>query len=119
MNKKLYGKLVFEISHPGRSAFRLPKSGIPVVEKTAAAAIPAALLREQPLDLPECDEPSLVRHYNNMSTNNFGVDTGFYPLGSCTMKHNPKINEEMAALPEFAALNPATPAKAAQGALAL
>ncbi len=119
MNKKLYGKLVFEISHPGRSAFRLPKSGIPVVEKTAAAAIPAALLREQPLDLPECDEPSLVRHYNNMSTNNFGVDTGFYPLGSCTMKHNPKINEEMAAHRGFASLHPATPAKAAQGALAL
>ena len=119
MNRELYGKLVFEISRPGRSAFRLPKSGIPVVEKPEAAPIPATLLRETPLDLPECDEPSLVRHYNNMSTNNFGVDTGFYPLGSCTMKHNPKINEEMASHPAFASLHPATPAKAAQGPLAL
>ncbi len=119
MNRELYGKLVFEISHPGRSAFRLPKSGIPVVEKPEAAPIPATLLRETPLDLPECDEPSLVRHYNNMSTNNFGVDTGFYPLGSCTMKHNPKINEEMASHPAFASLHPATPAKASPGALAL
>lgn len=119
MNRELYGKLVFEISHPGRSAFRLPKSGIPVVEKPEAAPIPATLLRETPLDLPECDEPSLVRHYNNMSTNNFGVDTGFYPLGSCTMKHNPKINEEMASHPAFASLHPATPAKASQGPLAL
>ncbi|MDE7142167.1 MAG: aminomethyl-transferring glycine dehydrogenase subunit GcvPB, partial [Muribaculaceae bacterium] len=79
MNRKLYGRLVFEISRPGRSAFRLPKSGVPVVGNTAAAPIDSGLLRTEPLDLPECDEPSLVRHYNNMSTNNFGVDTRFYP----------------------------------------
>lgn len=69
--------------------------------------------------LPEVDEPTVVRHYTNMSNNNFGVDTGFYPLGSCTMKYNPKINEEMAALPGFTQLHPAQPVSTTQGALKL
>ena len=69
--------------------------------------------------LPEADELTVVRHYTNMSTNNFGVDTGFYPLGSCTMKYNPKINEEMASLPAFASLHPLQPDCTAQGALRL
>ncbi len=80
MNRELYDRLVFEVSRPGRRGYRLPDNGL---GNEAAAgggeAIPADLLRTQPLSLPECDELSVVRHYNNMSTNNFGVDTGFYP----------------------------------------
>lgn len=118
MNRELYGKLIFDISRPGRKGYSLPKSGIGA-EEAAAPEIPAELLRQHPLELPEVDEPSMVRHYNNMSTNNFGVDTGFYPLGSCTMKYNPKINEEMAAHPLFANLHPSTPAQYVEGTLQL
>ena len=112
MNREYYGKLIFELSHPGRRGAAIPDNGCP-----QAPGLPADLLRTAPLRLPEVDEPSLVRHYTNVSTNNFGVDTGFYPLGSCTMKYNPKINEEMASLPGMASLHPAAPAEAAQGAL--
>lgn len=69
--------------------------------------------------MPDVDEPTVVRHYNNMSTNNFGVDTGFYPLGSCTMKYNPKINEEIAADRRMARLHPLQPDYTVQGALKL
>ena len=69
--------------------------------------------------MPECDELTVVRHYTNLSNNNFGVDTGFYPLGSCTMKYNPKINEEMAALPQFQNLHPLQPEHTVVGARAL
>lgn len=122
MNKKLYSKLVFELSRPGRRGYRLPQSGISEADfqgdkSEKAPEIPQALLRSQPLSLPEADELTVVRHYNNMSTNNFGVDTGFYPLGSCTMKYNPKINEEIASHRAFAALHPAIPPYASQGAL--
>lgn len=115
MNRELYGSLVFELSAPGRKGYFLPDSGIPA--DNALADLPAGLLRKEAPELPECDELTVVRHYNNMSTNNFGVDTGFYPLGSCTMKYNPKINEEMAAHPGFTGLHPYTPAYATQGAL--
>lgn len=114
MNRKFYDKLIFELSHKGRKGCRVPAS---VAGEGSIADIPAELRREKPLILPEVDEPTVVRHYTNLSTNNFGVDTGFYPLGSCTMKYNPKINEEMAALPGMSALHPATPASHAQGAL--
>ena len=113
MNRKLYGKVIFDLSKPGRRGYCLAESGC----EDALADIPATLLRSTPPRLPEVDEPTVVRHYTNMSTNNFGVDTGFYPLGSCTMKYNPKINEEMAALPEFAALHPLQPIFTVQGAL--
>lgn len=113
MNRKLYSKLIFELSRPGRRAYSLPRTDVP---KTAAA-LPDVLLRGTEPALPEVDEPSLVRHYVNMSTNNFGVDNGFYPLGSCTMKYNPKINEEMAAHPAMAGLHPYQPAETVQGAL--
>ncbi|HAB41554.1 MAG TPA: aminomethyl-transferring glycine dehydrogenase subunit GcvPB [Porphyromonadaceae bacterium] len=113
MNRKLYSKLIFELSRPGRRAYSLPRTNVP---KTAAA-LPDVLLRSTEPALPEVDEPSLVRHYVNMSTNNFGVDNGFYPLGSCTMKYNPKINEEMAAHPAMAGLHPYQPAETVQGAL--
>lgn len=112
MNRDLYGKLVFELSHPGRRALKIDSNNCP-----AAAPLPASLLRDKPLELPQVDEPTLVRHYHNMSTNNFGVDTGFYPLGSCTMKYNPRINEEMAAHRLFAGLHPYQPESTVQGAL--
>jgi len=111
MNRDLYGKLIFELSHEGRRGFSLPRNEFPKHE------IPAGLRREAPLGLPQVDEPTVVRHYTNSSNNNFGVDTGFYPLGSCTMKYNPKINEEMAADPVMSRLHPLQPASTTQGAL--
>ena len=113
MNREYYGKLIFELSKPGRRGASIPKNGC----KDALDEIPAPLRRESELQLPEVDEPSVVRHYTNMSNNNFGVDTGFYPLGSCTMKYNPKINEEICSLSGFAGLHPYQPADTAQGAL--
>ncbi|MDE7411738.1 MAG: aminomethyl-transferring glycine dehydrogenase subunit GcvPB [Paramuribaculum sp.] len=112
MNREYYGKLIFELSRPGRVGYGLPGRQVP-----ESGALPEGLLREQPLRLPEVDEPSVVRHYTNVSTNNFGVDTGFYPLGSCTMKYNPKINEQMSAMPRMSGMHPATPDYASQGAL--
>lgn len=111
MNRDFYGKLIFDLSRKGRKGYDLPKVDLP------PAPLPDTLRRTEPLDLPEADEPTVVRHYNNMSTNNFGVDTGFYPLGSCTMKYNPKINEEIAAHTAFRSLHPDTPVSAVQGAL--
>lgn len=113
MNKELYGKLIFECSVPGRRGFSLPVN----TYADKLTDLPAELLRKDAPALPEVDEPSLVRHYNNLSTNNFGVDTGFYPLGSCTMKYNPKLNEEIAASPVVAGLHPAQPDDTVQGAL--
>jgi len=111
---KYYDKLIFELSRPGRKGYELPvnkfKSG-------SLSAIPAELRRSGSLDLPEVSEPDVVRHYTNLSSKNFGVDTGFYPLGSCTMKYNPKINEEVAQMPMFAALHPLQDPKSVQGAL--
>ena len=75
--------------------------------------------REAPLDLPEVSEVDVVRHYTNLSQMNFGVDTGFYPLGSCTMKYNPKINEEIANMPGFTGLHPLQPTETVKGALAV
>lgn len=113
---KEYDKLIFEISRPGRKGYQLPADNY---GKDALAAIPSDLLRKDAPELPEVSELDVVRHYTNLSNKNFGVDTGFYPLGSCTMKYNPKINEELAAMPEFAALHPLQPAETAQGALEL
>lgn len=113
MNRNLYGKLIFECSRPGRQGFSLPAN----TYAGKLAQLPAHLLRSAAPELPSVDEPTLVRHYNNLSTNNFGVDTGFYPLGSCTMKYNPKINEEVASDPVVAQLHPAQPAETVQGAL--
>ena len=113
MNNKLYGNLIFELSKEGRKGYSLPKHNFGAYE------VPAALRRKEDAALPECDELTVVRHYTNLSNNNFGVDTGFYPLGSCTMKYNPKINEEMAALPQFLNLHPEQPAHTVAGAQAL
>ena len=86
---KYYDKLIFELSKPGRSGYSLPECEFPVSD----VAVPQALARESELPLPQVSEVDVVRHYTNLSQMNFGVDTGFYPLGSCTMKYNPKINE--------------------------
>ena len=109
---KYYDKLIFEVSREGRTGYSLPENRYP-----AHAEIPAALKRGSALLLPEVSEPDVVRHYTNLSQMNFGVDTGFYPLGSCTMKYNPKINEEVASLPGFAGLHPLVHAGLAKGAL--
>lgn len=113
MNKNLYSPLIFELSHPGRSGHGLPDYQYGNVK----ASLPADLLRSKAPELPEVDEPTVVRHYTNSSNNNFGVDTGFYPLGSCTMKYNPKVNEAMVARSNVANLHPAQPADTVQGAL--
>ena len=113
---KYYDKLIFELSRPGRVGYELPKNGF---ETEGEKEIPSDLLRKSELDLPEVSELDVVRHYTNLSNKNFGVDTGFYPLGSCTMKYNPKINEEVAAMPEFTSLHPLQDASTAQGALEL
>ena len=113
MNNRLYGNLIFELSKEGRKGYSLPKNNFGDYE------IPASMKRAEEAQLPECDELTVVRHYTNLSNNNFGVDTGFYPLGSCTMKYNPKINEEMAMLPQFKNLHPEQPAETVKGAEAL
>ena len=113
---KKYDKLIFELSRPGRKGYQLPADNFGT---DGLAAMPADLLRQNAPELPEVSELEVVRHYTNLSNKNFGVDTGFYPLGSCTMKYNPKINEEIAAMPEFAALHPLQDPDTAQGALEL
>jgi glycine dehydrogenase subunit 2 len=108
---------IFERSREGRRAAAIPEPGVP--ERPLDELIPAALRRERPAELPEVSEPEIVRHYNRISRRNFDLDTGFYPLGSCTMKHNPRLNERVAALPGHARLHPAQDPKRAQGALEL
>jgi glycine dehydrogenase subunit 2 len=106
-------KLIYEKSEAGRRAGSLPKPDLPPGE------IPAELRRERPPRLPEVSEPELVRHFTALADRTFGVDTGFYPLGSCTMKHNPRVNERVVALPGFRDLHPLQEEDGAQGALEL
>ncbi len=108
---------IYERSVPGRRAAQLPPAG--VEERPLEELIPAKLLRRRPAELPEVSEPEIVRHYNRISRRNFDLDSGFYPLGSCTMKHNPRLNERVAALPGHARLHPAQRPARAQGALEL
>src|SRR3974390_482276 len=109
-------ELIFEKSRPGRSATTLPQSDVPYV--SVEACIDKSLLRDD-IDLPEVAEIDLVRHYTGLSRRNFGVDIGFYPLGSCTMKYNPKIDEDIAGLPEFTSVHPVAPEAFSQGNLQL
>ncbi len=106
-------KLIYERSRPGRRAGTLPRPNLPVPD------LPADLRRSAPPRLPEVSEPELVRHFTELTTRNFGVDNGFYPLGSCTMKYNPRVNERLASLPGFHDLHPLQEDEAAQGALEL
>ena len=108
---------IYERSVPGRRAAILPPAGVP--EPPLEELIPKHLLRAEGPSLPEVSEPEIVRHYNRISRRNFDLDTGPYPLGSCTMKHNPRLNEKVAALPGHARLHPAQDPKRAQGALEL
>jgi glycine dehydrogenase subunit 2 len=116
-NQLAYDRLIFEVSSPGRIAFSLPESDVPVA--SALAAVPQKYRRREPAALPEVSELDVVRHYSRLSQMNYGVDTHFYPLGSCTMKYNPKINEDMARLGGFARLHPLAPEALSQGALQL
>lgn len=111
MNNKLYGNLIFELSHEGRKGYSLPENTFGNYE------LPLCARRKTDAELPQCDELTVVRHYTNHSENNFGVNNGFYPLGSCTMKYNPIVNEETASMPGFAALHPLQSAETCQGAL--
>ena len=114
MNRTLYGNLIFELSKKGRKGYSLPQD---YDRAHTTAELPEALRRKEAARLPECDELTVVRHYTNLSHNNFGVNDGFYPLGSCTMKYNPVINEEIASMKAFAGLHPLQPAVTCQGAL--
>jgi glycine dehydrogenase subunit 2 len=106
-------KLIFEKSQPGRRGGELPKHDVPPAE------VPAELRRSSAPRLPELAEPEILRHFTELSTRNFGIDTGFYPLGSCTMKYNPRVNERLVALPGFRDLHPYQDEEACQGALEL
>ncbi len=107
-------KLLFEKSVPGRTGFSLPELGVPKSD----LAIPHEYLREE-LKLPELSEQDVIRHYTALSQQNFGIDSGFYPLGSCTMKYNPKVNEIIAMLPGFKDAHPLQPEELSQGTLKL
>jgi len=109
--------LLFELSRPGRRAYGFPELDVP--EQPLEALVPPQLLREGGPDLPELSELQVVRHYTNLSRRNYGVDLGFYPLGSCTMKYNPKLSEAAAADPGFGRLHPLQPQGSAQGILQL
>lgn len=111
---RTYDALIFELSQPGRTAFSLPA---PAPGGPLPDALGAEHLRPEPPALPEVSELDVVRHYTNLSRLNHGVETGFYPLGSCTMKYNPRINEEVAAMPAFNRLHPLQPADTLQGVL--
>src|SRR5438874_7338623 len=106
-------KLIYERSQAGRRGLEVPRPDLPVPD------VPEELARKEPPRLPELSEPELVRHFTELSTRNFGIDTGFYPLGSCTMKYNPRVNERLVALPGFRDLHPLQEEDGAQGALEL
>ncbi|HYW29110.1 MAG TPA: aminomethyl-transferring glycine dehydrogenase subunit GcvPB [Gaiellales bacterium] len=107
-------KLIYEKSQASRRASSIPDPGV-----ENGTEIPAALRRSEPPHLPELAEPELLRHFTELSTRNFGIDTGFYPLGSCTMKYNPRVNERLVGLPGFRDLHPYQDDADAQGALEL
>ncbi len=106
-------RLIFEKSQPGRRGGELPRPDLPPAE------VPADLRRARPPRLPELAEPEILRHFTELSTRNFGIDTGFYPLGSCTMKYNPRVNERLVMLPGFRDLHPYQDEDGSQGALEL
>ncbi|WP_209810975.1 aminomethyl-transferring glycine dehydrogenase subunit GcvPB [Ammoniphilus resinae] len=109
--------LIFEMSRPGRFAYSLPECDVPEVDLTDV--FPTEFIREAPAALPEVSELQLIRHYTELSNRNHGIDSGFYPLGSCTMKYNPKINEDVARYPGFAKIHPYQAEETIQGALQL
>jgi glycine dehydrogenase subunit 2 len=110
-------RLIFELSSPGRKGYSLPAHDVPPAP--LEGSVPDGLLRKGIEGFPEMSEVGLVRHFTRLSTWNYGVDTGMYPLGSCTMKYNPKVNEAAARMSGFADLHPLAPDEVAQGALAM
>lgn len=112
---KYYDKLIFDLSKEGHKGYSLPAN----TWTSSLTELPDGLRRTDEPALPQVSELDVVRHYTNLSQMNFGVDSGFYPLGSCTMKYNPKINEEIAAMPAFAGIHPLQPASSVQGVLRL
>lgn len=109
--------LIFEISKPGRIGYSLPEIDVP--ETDIDRLLPEDYIRTEEPELPEVSELDIIRHYTALSKRNHGVDSGFYPLGSCTMKYNPKINEDVARLPGFAHIHPLQDESSVQGALEL
>jgi glycine dehydrogenase subunit 2 len=105
------GELIFEKRASGQNNYKLPEWNGP-----SSTIIPASSIRTE-IKLPDCSEPAVVRHYNNLSRMNFGVDNGMYPLGSCTMKYNPKINERIAGKKNFSMVHPLSDEENSQGAL--
>lgn len=114
---KEYNSLLIEISKEGRKAYSLPKLDVQPIELNEM--LDYNMIKKTDLELPELSELDVVRHYTLLSNKNFGVDTGFYPLGSCTMKYNPKINEDMASLSKFTNMHPYQPIETAKGSLEL
>jgi len=117
MRHRQAAQLLFELSHPGRRAVQLPACDVP--QRRLEELLPPGAAAEAPPPLPELTEPDLVRHFVNLSTQNMSADTHFYPLGSCTMKYNPKRNERLAGMPGFADLHPYQPEATLQGVLAV
>src|SRR5262245_7619987 len=117
MNNTQSTELIFELSRPGRRCHRLPTSDVPAVP--LGELLPQEHLADQPPPLPEVGEIDLIRHYTNLSARNMSIDTNFYPLGSCTMKYNPKRHERLAGLPGFANLHPLQEDETTQGMLEL
>lgn len=109
-----YNKLIFELSQSGRVGYSLPGESFPEYK---IEDLGKDLLRKESVDLPEVSELDVLRHYTNISNKNFGLENGFYPLGSCTMKYNPKLNEEIAGYSQFTGIHPLQPVKTAQGSL--
>lgn len=110
-------KLLFEKSVSGRRGMTFPRTGLDGC--SVDQILPKKYLRETPAPLPELSENELMRHYTRLSQETYGVDNGFYPLGSCTMKYNPKIHEDVVRLPGFSEIHPLQPEETVQGALAL
>ena len=107
--------LIFERSKKGRYAYSLPQSDIEDI--TISSVLDDKYIRKEKAEFPEVAELDLVRHYTELSNKNFGVDTGFYPLGSCTMKYNPKVNEKVARIPGFSESHPLQEEEHIQGSL--
>src|SRR5262245_4215750 len=115
MEKNQSTALLFEISKPGRRCHLLPECDVPV--PAASELLPAGTWSSSPPPLPEVGEIDLVRHFVNLSTKNMSIDTNFYPLGSCTMKYNPKRHERLTSLPGLAELHPLQDDDTCQGVL--
>jgi glycine dehydrogenase subunit 2 len=117
MNRSQSTELLFELSHQGRRTHRLPTCDVPIPE--AARLLPEKSVASEPPPLPQLGEIDVVRHFVNLSTRNMSIDTNFYPLGSCTMKYNPKRHERLASLPGLANVHPLQPDESCQGMLEL